>query len=92
MSRSRRKPRKRRVGATVLVSLAVVIGALWALDNWARQQVADQVSEEVEQLLDLDDSEPVTVEIAGISVIAHNPCRTIAFRFRRAHVFDRTRA
>ena len=66
----RRRPTKRTVIATVLASLGVVIGALWGLDNWARQQIADYVTEKVEQVLSLDSDQPVTVEIAGVSVIA----------------------
>ena len=64
----RRRLRKRTIIVTALISLAVVAGALWALDNWARQQVASYVTEKVHEVLDSD--EPVTVEIAGFSVIA----------------------
>ena len=66
----RKKPKKRTIVGTILASLGVVFGALWGLDNWARQQVADYVTEKVEQVLSLENGEPVTVEIAGVSVIA----------------------
>jgi hypothetical protein len=66
----RKKPKKRTVAATVLASLGVVVGALWGLDTWARQQVADYVTEKVQEVLSLDSDEPVTVEIAGVSIIA----------------------
>ena len=67
---ARKKPKKRTIVGTVLASLGVVVAALWGLDNWARQQVADYVTEKVEQVLNLDNGDPVTVEIAGVSVIA----------------------
>lgn len=65
-----KKLRKRSIIGTVLVSLAVVAAALWAVDTWARQQVADYVSEKVREVLTLESDEPVTVEIAGFSIIA----------------------
>jgi hypothetical protein len=63
-------PKKRTIAATILASLGVVLGALWGVDAWARQQVADYVTEKVQQVLSLDSDEPVSVEIAGVSVIA----------------------
>jgi hypothetical protein len=65
-----RGPKKRTIAATLLISLGVVVGALWGLDAWARQQVADIVTEKVHEVLSLDSNEPVSVEIAGFSVIA----------------------
>lgn len=62
--------KKRTVIVTVLVSLAVVVAALWAVDTWARQQAADYVGGKVRELLALESTEPVTVEIAGLSIIA----------------------
>ncbi len=67
---AKKKPKKRTVVATVLASVGVVLGALWGVDAWARQQVADYVTEKVHEVLSLDSDEPVTVEIAGVSVIA----------------------
>jgi hypothetical protein len=67
---AKKKPKKRTVIGTVLASVGVVVGALWGLDNWARQQVADYVTDKVEQVLSLENDEPVTVNIAGVSVIA----------------------
>jgi hypothetical protein len=69
-AKTKAKPRRRTVIGTVLAGLGVVVGALWGLDAWARQQVADIVTEKVEQLLSLESDHPVTVEIAGVSVIA----------------------
>ena len=66
----RKRLKKRTVVATVLASVGVVLGALWGVDTWARQQVADYVTEKVQEVLSLDSDEPVTVEIAGVSVIA----------------------
>lgn len=69
-AQAKRKPKKRTIVGSVLAAVGVVFGALWGLDNWARQQVADYVTEKVEQVLSLENDEPVTVEIAGVSVIA----------------------
>ena len=69
-AQAKRKPKKRTIDGSVLAAVGVVFGALWGLDNWARQQVADYVTEKVEQVLSLENDEPVTVEIAGVSVIA----------------------
>lgn len=66
----KKKLKKRTVVATVLASIGVVVGALWGLDAWARQQVADYVTEKVQEVLSLDSDQPVTVEVAGVSVIA----------------------
>lgn len=66
----KKKLKKRTVVATVLASIGVVVGALWGLDSWARQQVADYVTEKVQEVLSLDSDQPVTVEVAGVSVIA----------------------
>ena len=68
--KAKKKRRKRTVVATVLATVGVIFGALWGLDAWARQQVADYVTEKVQQVLSLDSDEPVSVEIAGVSVIA----------------------
>lgn len=68
--RPKATPTRRTVIGTILGGVAVITGALWGVDNWARQQVADIVTEKVEQLLSLDADHPVTVEIAGVSVIA----------------------
>ncbi len=66
-----KKPRKKKtIAATVLGGLAVIVGALFGIDNWARQQVADYVTEKVQEVLSLETDQPVTVEIAGVSVIA----------------------
>ena len=66
-------PRRRR-GARVLVSLLVIlvvlVVAFFAVDAWARQQVADYVAEKVRSVLSLDSDKPVAVEIGGTSVIA----------------------
>jgi hypothetical protein len=62
--------KKRTVIATILVSVVVVLLALWAVDTWARQQVANYVGDKVRELLSLESSEPVNVEIAGVSIIA----------------------
>lgn len=67
---ARKRPRKRTIIATVLASLAVVVVALWAVDTWARQQLADYVTDKVQEVLSLESGEPVDVEIAGFSVIA----------------------
>lgn len=66
-------PRKRRAPVVITVILLVltllVVGFI-ALDAWARQQVADYVSEKVRSVLSLDSDQPVEVEIGGTSVIA----------------------
>lgn len=66
-----RQPRKKStvVGSIVGVLLVLVGGAI-AADNWARQQVAAYVTEKIVEVLELDTAEPVTVDIAGTSVIA----------------------
>ena len=69
-TKPKKKLKKRTVVATVLASIGVVVGALWGLDTWARQQVADYVTEKVHEVLSLDSDQPVSVEIAGVSVIA----------------------
>lgn len=56
--------------ATALGSLAIVLAALWAVDGWARQQVADYVTDKVQQVLSLESTEGVDVNVAGFSVIA----------------------
>lgn len=67
---ARKRPKKRTIIVTVLASLAVVVAALWAVDAWARQQLADYVTDKVQEVLSLESDEPVDVEIAGVSVIA----------------------
>lgn len=62
--------KKRTVFITVVVSLAIVIAALWAVDTWARQRAAEFVTDKVREVLALESTQPVTVEIAGFSVIA----------------------
>lgn len=68
------KPRVRRrsvtVTGSVLAGLGVLVAAFVGLDNWARQQVADYVAEKVQTMLSLDSDKPVSVTIAGTSVIA----------------------
>ena len=63
-------PRPGIIIATILGSVALVLAALWAVDAWARQQVADYVTEKVQQVLSLDSADNVDVSIAGFSVIA----------------------
>lgn len=55
---------------TAIASLAVVLVALWAVDGWARQQVADYVADKVQQVLSLESSDRVDVSVAGFSIIA----------------------
>lgn len=62
--------KKRTILITVIASLAVVVAALWWVDTWARQQVADYVSDKVREVLALESNEPVSVDIAGVSIIA----------------------
>ncbi len=66
----RKRLKKRTLLATVLASVGVVLGALWGVDTWARQQVADYITDKVQEVLSLDSDEPVSVQIAGVSVIA----------------------
>ena len=56
--------------ATALGALAIVLAGLWAVDAWARQQVADYVTDKVQQVLSLESTENVDVTVAGFSVIA----------------------
>ena len=64
-------PRKKAtVVSTVLGVVALVVLGLFGLDNWVRQQVADYVTEKVVEVLSLEADQPVTVDIAGTSVIA----------------------
>lgn len=65
-----KRPKKRTIVATILISLSVVVVALWAVDSWARQQLADYVTDKVHEVLSLESDKPVSVEIAGVSVIA----------------------
>ena len=55
---------------TVVGSLVIVIAGLWAVDAWARQQVADFVTDKVQQVLSLESTENIDVEVAGFSIIA----------------------
>jgi hypothetical protein len=55
---------------TVVGSLAIVLTGLWAVDAWARQQVVAYVTEKVQQVLSLESTENVDVEVAGFSIIA----------------------
>jgi hypothetical protein len=55
---------------TVAGSLVIVLAGLWAVDAWARQQVTDYVKDKVQQVLSLESSEKVDVNVAGFSVIA----------------------
>ena len=65
-----RKPRKAIVIAVIVVAaLAVIAVALWAVEAWARQQVADYVTAKVREVLSLESDHPVSVEIAGFSVV-----------------------
>ena len=56
--------------ATALGALVLVFVGLWAVDTWARQQVADYVADKVQQVLSLESTENVDVTVAGFSVIA----------------------
>lgn len=64
------KPKARTALLTVLGILALLVGGGFALDNWARQAVANFAAQKIEQLLSLDSDQPVTVDIGGASVIA----------------------
>jgi hypothetical protein len=67
------KPPRRRTTIALLSifgGLALVAGALWGADAWARQQVADYVTDKVQEVLSLDSDKPVTVTVAGFSVLA----------------------
>lgn len=55
------------IGIVVAVLVLLVVGYI-LLDNWARQQVSDIVTDQVHQALDSD--QPVDVDVAGFSVIA----------------------
>ncbi len=56
---------------SIVLTLLVLAGlGLYAADNWMRQQVADYVTAKVVQVLGLSADQPVTVTIAGASVIA----------------------
>jgi len=67
----KRQPRKKTtvIGSIVGVLIVLVGGAI-AADNWAREHVAAYVTEKIVEVLELDTTEPVTVDIAGTSVIA----------------------
>ena len=56
--------------ATVVGSLVIVLAGLWAVDAWARQQVADYVTDKVQQVLSLESTDGVDVKVAGFSIIA----------------------
>lgn len=62
--------RKLAAAGIVLGSLIVVSLALWAGETFARQQITAQVTSNVRQALSLDAKKPVTVKIAGFSVLA----------------------
>lgn len=66
----RRTPNLGIVLITVLGAVALVIAALWAVDGWARQQVASYVTDKVQQVLSLESDDGVDVSIGGFSVIA----------------------
>lgn len=66
-------PKKRRglrALIIVLVTLALLTAGFIALDAFARQQIADYVADKAREVLQLDADEPVSVDIAGTSVIA----------------------
>ena len=63
--------KRRLIAAGVTVaSLGAVALGLWAGENWAREQVTSQVTSNVRQALGLGAKKPVTVRIAGFSVLA----------------------
>jgi hypothetical protein len=62
--------KKATIWGSILAGLAVLVGGFIYADNWAREQVADYVSAKVHEVLTLDADQPVTVEVAGLSVIA----------------------
>jgi hypothetical protein len=66
----KKKHSKRTAIGAILGSVAVVLGALWGVDAWARQQVADHVAEKVQQVLSLGSDQAVRVRVGGFSVIA----------------------
>ena len=67
----RRTARTIAIAVTVtILSAAAVLAALWAVDGWARQQIVDQVTVKARQVLNLEATAPVQVEVAGFSVIA----------------------
>ena len=66
------EPRKRRrapivIGVIVAVLILLVV-AFVLVDNWARQQVSDLVTDKVHEVLDSD--QPVDVTVVGVSVLA----------------------
>ncbi|MEO7148106.1 MAG: DUF2993 domain-containing protein [Terrimesophilobacter sp.] len=65
-----RKRRRRTITVAVIVGVLLVlgIGAIF-LDNWARQQVADFVATKIQQSFNLKADDPVTVDVAGFSVL-----------------------
>ena len=69
--KAERQPRKKTtVIGSVVGILVVLAGGAIAADNWARQQVAAYVTDKIVEVLELDSTEPVIVDIAGTSVIA----------------------
>lgn len=65
--------KKKRTAVTIgsiLAGVALLVGGLVVLDAWARQQVADYVTDTVREVLSLESDQPVAVEIGGTSVIA----------------------
>lgn len=65
------RTRRRAVKAlTITLSVLVVLAAgVVILDNWARAQVADFVVTKIQQAFSLDADQPVTVSVAGFSVL-----------------------
>lgn len=55
---------------TVLGVVVLLVGGAMALDGWVRTQIADFAASKVQQVLQLDSDTPVTVDIAGFSVLA----------------------
>lgn len=69
------QPTKKRRGklialVSVLGGLVLVACALWAAELWARTQVHDYVTAQVREVLSLEPAQPVSVDIAGFSVLA----------------------
>ncbi|MHB1171316.1 MAG: LmeA family phospholipid-binding protein [Lacisediminihabitans sp.] len=64
------KRKKTRMLVTVLGVLGLLVVGLFLLDGWVRQQVAGVVRQKVSAVLKLDSQQPVTVSIAGVSVLA----------------------
>jgi len=64
------RPKKRNALLVILGVLVLLVGGAIAADNWVRAQVADFAADKVEELLSLDEDQPVTIEIGGFSVLA----------------------